>query len=120
MISYGADIVIYTAVALSSDLNYLASGHQDGGVRIWDVSTAAKVSLVPKVHPQHIHSLQWHPRSDKTILVSSKENPLKVIDTRTYEEVQVLKMKEFRVFSTKVGFCQSRIIFLLSLIINIS
>jgi WD40 repeat protein len=77
------------AVALSSDLNYLASGHQDGGVRFWDVATAAKVSLVPKAHPQHVHSLQWHPRSDRTILVSSKEHPLKIIDTRTYEEVQV-------------------------------
>jgi WD40 repeat protein len=76
-------------VALSSDLNYLASGHQDGGVRFWDVATAAKISLVPKAHTQHVHSLQWHPRSDRTLLVSSKEQPLKLIDTRTYEEVQV-------------------------------
>ncbi len=49
-----------TAVAFSGDGRTLASGHDDGTVRIWDVASRQKVGQF-QAHPQAVSAVAFHP-----------------------------------------------------------
>lgn len=82
-------VYIY-AVAVSSDSSTVASGHQDGGLRIWNIQQGAKIHSIPKLHSSHISSVQFDPKRGNRILTASKDNTLTVIETRTYEPLLVI------------------------------
>ena len=50
-------------------------------------------NFMPKVHHLHVQCIQYHPRDGQTLLASSREaNGIKLIDSRTYEEVKVINV----------------------------
>lgn len=72
-----------------SDCNTVASGHQDGGLRLWNMFTKDKIHSIPKLHTTHITSVSFDPRRNYQILTASRDNTLTIIDTRTYEPLMV-------------------------------
>jgi autophagy-related protein 16 len=84
----------------------MATGHQDGGVRVWDVSTGEKINFMPKVHSLHVLCIQYHPRDGHIMLASSRDSSsIKLIDCRTYEEIKNLRMPTGKKLgSTRVSF----------------
>ena len=77
---------------------------QDGGVRIWDMSTGEKTSLMPKVHSLHVTGLQYHPRDGNTLLTSSKDSSIKLLDCRSFEEIRIFKAPTFKLCSSRLSF----------------
>jgi autophagy-related protein 16-1 len=86
-----------STVAVSSDGSTVASGHQDGGLRIWNIQMATKIHYIPKLHTSHICSVQFDPKRANKILTASKDNTLSIIDTRTYEPLAILRAPGFGV-----------------------
>jgi WD40 repeat protein len=70
-------------------MNTIASGHQDGGVRFWDMISGERTHLIPKFHSLHVTGMSFHPRDGNTLLSGSKDSSLKLLDYRSLEEVQV-------------------------------
>jgi len=99
------------SVAVSGDQNTLVSGHQDGGMRVWDVSTAQKTHLMPKLHNGIISSLQFAPDGTgvcaQLLLSASRDNSICLCDTRSFEVVRMMRNPvSFRMSSdwSKVSF----------------
>lgn len=75
-----------------------ASGHQDGGLRFWDLSTGNQIHFLPKLHTEHITSVQYCPSHLKPyeVLTSSRDGTLSITDTRTYRTIVTMRSPRFR------------------------
>jgi WD40 repeat protein len=75
----------------SADGNSLTSGHHDGSLKFWDISRSGQcIHTIDKLHTAHITSLQYNPKNNCQILTSSKDNTLRIVDTRNYATYKVL------------------------------
>ena len=72
-----------------TDGNTVASGHQDGGLRLWNMYTKDKIHSIPKLHSSHITCVLFDLRRNYQLLTASRDNTLSIIDTRTYEPLMV-------------------------------
>lgn len=88
MIYYCCLLFICT-VDIYSDCNTVASGHQDGGLRLWNMYTKDKIHSIPKLHASHITCVLFDSRRGYQLLTASRDNTLTIIDTRTYEPLMV-------------------------------
>ncbi|KAJ3109080.1 hypothetical protein HDU97_009198 [Phlyctochytrium planicorne] len=73
---------------LDGEGSLIVSGHLDNNLKIWD-SRLPKDSLVKEIsgiHSNQITSVNISP-SENQILTTSKDNTLRIIDTRTYEPI---------------------------------
>lgn len=77
------------AVDIAPDMITLVSGHQDGAIRFWDFLRSPTCVHSVTQHTAHVTHVQFSPRNHYEILTSSKDNSLKIIDTRTYTASQV-------------------------------
>ena len=77
------------AVDASSDCNTVCSGHQDGGLRLWNITTKDRIHFIPKVHTAIVTCVQFDPRHGKYLLSASRDDTISLIDTRTYESLLV-------------------------------
>jgi WD40 repeat protein len=82
-------MIFYSSVSVSSDCNTVASGHQDGGLRMWSMHTKDKIHAIPKLHLSQITCTLFDPRRNYLILTASRDNTISLIDSRTYEQLQV-------------------------------
>lgn len=81
-------------VTASPDGNTVVSGHQDGGVRLWDPArTSQSTHTVEKLHNAHVTHLQYSPRNSYEILTLSRDNTLSILDTRNYLCSQVRTLR---------------------------
>eukprot|EP00602_Paraphysomonas_sp_CaronLab_P009671 CAMPEP_0185023368 /NCGR_PEP_ID=MMETSP1103-20130426/6050_1 /TAXON_ID=36769 /ORGANISM="Paraphysomonas bandaiensis, Strain Caron Lab Isolate" /LENGTH=497 /DNA_ID=CAMNT_0027555929 /DNA_START=278 /DNA_END=1771 /DNA_ORIENTATION=- len=87
------------SVGVSSDCSTVASGHQDGGLRLWNLQTRDKIHFLPKLHSSHITCVQFDPKRSAQILTASRDNTLTITDTRTYEPLTVLRAPGFTLSS---------------------
>jgi WD40 repeat protein len=84
-------------VTASPDQNTVVSGHQDGGVRLWDPArTSLCTHTVEKLHNGHVTHLQYSPRNSYEILTLSRDNTLSILDTRNYLCSQVCTARTFQ------------------------
>ena len=72
-----------------SDRVYV-SGHQDGSIRIWQQSSKSPAKEIIGLHDDAITSAVFMPDGNY-ILTNSKDNTLKLLDSRTYEVVQTIE-----------------------------
>ena len=75
-------------VIISMDYNkkneLIATGHEDNGIRIWDLRTDAKVVTKQlKSHSGWISNVSWHPTIDHLLLTSSYDKTIKLWDIRS-------------------------------------
>ncbi|CDW84641.1 UNKNOWN [Stylonychia lemnae] len=77
----------------SIDISYsdrvILSGHQDGGLRIWHTQQKTPAKEISDLHDEAIVSAIFLPDGNQ-ILTSSKDNSLKILDSRTFEVVQTI------------------------------
>lgn len=73
------------ALDLSGDgSNVVVSGHQDGSVRLWDLSSGAQVAEASAVHGTgQVTSVAFSPRGGMQILSAGRDNALRLLDARS-------------------------------------
>eukprot|EP00347_Sterkiella_histriomuscorum_P004635 403359707 len=72
-----------------SDRVYV-SGHQDGSIRIWQLQAKTPAKEIIGLHDDAVTSAVFLPDGNH-ILTNSRDNTLKLIDSRTYEVVQTIE-----------------------------
>lgn len=80
---------------VSVDGHLPVSAHQDGGLRLWDLRSGNPTMIIRAFETQAT-SVAYG--SNFTVLANSRDNALKVIDTRTYETLHTLRHEEYRTF----------------------
>eukprot|EP00941_MAST-03F_sp_MAST-3F-sp1_P004219 g4219.t1 len=88
-----------TSVTFTMEGSTIISGHQDSGVRLWDVRAGAMTQEVKNIHRAAVTSVKVAPHGSGSlrILSMSRDNTLRMLDGRSYMEVQVFKESGFRV-----------------------
>jgi hypothetical protein len=89
-----------TSVAFTQDGSTVVTGHQDSGVRLWDVRAGAMTREVKGIHRAAVTSVLVAPARAGTalrLLSMSRDNTLKIVDGRTFLECAALKAQGFRV-----------------------
>jgi len=71
------------------------SAHQDGGLRVWDLR-AGNPTMIVRAFETQATSVQYG--QNFTMLANSRDNVLKIIDTRTFETLRVLRHEDYRTF----------------------
>jgi autophagy-related protein 16 len=71
------------------------SAHQDGGLRFWDLR-AGNPTMIVRAFETQATSVQYG--QNFTALANSRDNALKIIDTRTFETLHVLRHEDYRTF----------------------
>jgi WD40 repeat protein len=77
-------------VDINGSLSTIASGHQDGSLRFWDINTGNPIHQIPKHHNAHVTSVEYSPNSSFYIASYSRDNSVNIVDTRKYETMQVV------------------------------
>jgi WD40 repeat protein len=80
---------------VSVDGHLPVSAHQDGGLRLWDLRSGNPTMIIRAFETQAT-SVSYG--QNFTVLANSRDNMLKVIDTRTYETLHTLKHEDYRTF----------------------
>jgi WD40 repeat protein len=80
---------------VSVDGHLPVSAHQDGGLRLWDLRSGNPTMIIRAFETQAT-SVAYGQAF--TVLANSRDNVLKVIDTRTYETLHALRHEEYRTF----------------------
>lgn len=75
-VSHGVDVQI--------DGGSIVSGHQDGGVRFWDLRSSGLRSEIKGLHHGGITSVHWNPSNPTLLLTNGMDSVCKVVDIRTY------------------------------------
>ena len=73
-----------------------ASGHMDNSIRVWDGRSGTCVKELAGIHSQHVISLSCI-HGDRALLSMSRDNTIKIIDSRTFNVVLVLEDQGFRI-----------------------
>uniref|UniRef100_A0A7S4D6J4 Anaphase-promoting complex subunit 4 WD40 domain-containing protein n=2 Tax=Heterosigma akashiwo TaxID=2829 RepID=A0A7S4D6J4_HETAK len=84
------------AADVAPDGAAVLTGHQDGGLRFWDVRSGAKVNDIKSLHQSQITSVMYSPDNASTILTNSRDNTLKLVDARTYEVITTMSHPSYR------------------------
>lgn len=71
------------------------SAHQDGGLRVWDLR-AGNPSMIVRAFETQATSVQYG--QNFTVLANSRDNVIKIVDTRTFETLHVLRHEDYRTF----------------------
>lgn len=83
------------------------SGHQDGSVRFWDLRTGEKVHQLSDLHAALVTCVAFSPKGEFQLLTCSRDNTLKLIDTRTFEPIHTFTQPGFRVSANYARVCFS-------------
>ncbi|KAJ0403241.1 hypothetical protein ATCC90586_001648 [Pythium insidiosum] len=67
-----------------------ASAHQDGAVRFWDARSKQPLQELVGLHTDQVTSVSFS-RDGTRLLTNSRDNTLRVVDTRTFESVVALR-----------------------------
>jgi autophagy-related protein 16 len=96
----------YDVCPMNADGSLIASGHFDNNVRIWDSKSGNLVREITNLHFQQITSVQMSP-DERQILTTSKDNSLKLIDTRMFLPSVTMSSPNFRVATNWAKSCFS-------------
>lgn len=83
------------AICMNVDSTLAFSGHFDSNLRIWDLKNGSLVTELNGIHTDQITSVSINADST-SVLTSSRDNTLKLIDIGTHEVVQTFKHDEYR------------------------
>jgi autophagy-related protein 16 len=78
------------SLCLTYDAISIVSGHVDTNLRFWDVKTGECIRTLEGLHTQQITYVTLSP-DGHYVLTNARDNCLKLIDVRSYNEVQVFK-----------------------------
>ena len=96
----------YDVCPMNADGSLIASGHFDNNVRIWDSKSGNMVREITNLHFQQITSVQMSP-DERQILTTSKDNTMKLIDTRMFLSSVTMSSPNFRVAANWAKSCFS-------------
>jgi WD40 repeat protein len=83
-----------TALAWSGDGRRLASGHQDGTVKLWDVTKEKEAARLRGRHRGAVSGLAWSPDGKRLSSFGSQDGSVNVWDANTGAEVFTLSRTE--------------------------
>ena len=72
----------------------MATGHRNGGIKIWSVKGQCLIKELPEIHDEAITSVKYMPDGNQ-ILTNSRDNTLKLIDIRTFNVVKTLRSEDY-------------------------
>src|SRR5207244_5450823 len=75
-----------TALAYSADGRTLASGHDDGTVRFWDVASRRMVGEI-RAHPEAVSAIAFAPIGDR-VASAGEDRVVKVWDEYTHQLIE--------------------------------
>lgn len=70
------------SIALSFDAHWVASGHFDGSIRLWNLDAASPVPKVLKYHSQEIRSIAFS-SDERKLVTGSFDNSIRVWDVES-------------------------------------
>ena len=62
-----------------------ATGHRDGGVRLWSIRDSKLIQEIRGVHDSLVSSCQYNPGDGNQLITSSRDQTVKLIDLRNYK-----------------------------------
>lgn len=74
------------SVDISITDSTIASGHSDGGLRLWSIRDHKMIKEIKNLHDDVITSVNYS-QDGNQILTNSRDNVLKLIDIKTFEVV---------------------------------
>lgn len=90
-------------LCISKDGGNIISGHLDGKLRFWDFKNNDCVHSISDIHSKQITSISLA-NDGKTLLTNSRDNTLKLIDTRTFETIKhsIIQIIEMELIGQKL------------------
>eukprot|EP00741_Cyanophora_paradoxa_P019388 tig00021127_g18716.t1 len=82
-------------LAVNADASMVVSGHLDGHLRFFEGGSGALVQDCSNLHSAQITSVQLLTDGNR-VLTAGRDNVLKIVDVRTYEELASFKDDQFR------------------------
>jgi autophagy-related protein 16 len=82
-------------LCLSRESSMIISGHLDHNLRFWDIKNGDCIKELGDIHSGQITGVILSP-DGQTVLTSSRDNTLKIIDIRTYDVLQVFSHEGYR------------------------
>lgn len=61
-------------MAMSSDGQFLATGHEDGLVQVWNVNTAKQVTTLQSGSSEIVEFIEWHPNNEYLTTIGTNRN----------------------------------------------
>mmetsp|Transcript_44520 Transcript_44520/g.139647 ORF Transcript_44520/g.139647 Transcript_44520/m.139647 type:complete len:455 (-) Transcript_44520:1166-2530(-) len=89
----GTDVNV---ISWNRNMEYLlASGADDGGMKIWDLRSISAQEAAPiahyTYHQEPITSLEWHPTDESVLAVSSDDDQLSIWDLSVEEDEEAMQ-----------------------------
>jgi len=83
-------------LCLSRDSTITISGHLDHQIRFWDIRTGDCIKELANVHSGQITGVALSPNDGRHVLTSSRDNTIKLLDSRTYEVIQTYSNEGYK------------------------
>ncbi len=77
----GCSSGVYSLDVAMTD-SVVATGHRDGGVRLWSIRDSKLLQEIKSVHDSLISSCQYIPSDGNQLITSSRDQTVKLIDLR--------------------------------------
>ena len=84
---YSLDIAMSDSVA--------ASGHRDGSLRFWSIRDNTLIHEIKKVHDDLVSSVNYLPCDGNTIVSSSRDHTVKIVDIRMLKVLSSFENEEY-------------------------
>ena len=72
-----------------------ASGHRDGSVKFWSIRDHTLLHEVKNVHDDVVSSVNYMPYDGNTLITSSKDHTVKLVDIRMLKVLQTYENEHY-------------------------
>jgi WD40 repeat protein len=91
---------------ISRSETYIATGHKDCSIRMWNAKTKESVFKLEDAHHDPVSCVRVTP-DENYIVSTSKDDTIKVWDIRKQALLQTFEHEQFRLGSNNTKFCVS-------------
>lgn len=91
---------------VSRSETYIASGHNDCSIKVWNAKTKDSIFKIPDAHSDPVSCVRITP-DEKYIVSTSKDDTIKIWDLRKQKQLSMFEHDDFKLGSNNVRFCIS-------------
>jgi len=91
---------------VSRSETYIATGHKDGNIKLWNAKTKESISKIEDAHSDPVACVRVSP-DEHYVVSTSKDDTIKIWDLRKQKLLQTFEHEQFQLGSNNAKFCIS-------------